>query len=146
VIISMVAEGIESPPITLNFETPLAPPQDLTIDFVSHEEVVLSWEESSSSVTKYRVRFIEKANKSLEPGFAPGLGLAPGLAPEMDRNTGDTIIEHFIEDISIRLSKLKPNTEFEVEVAAKASFILVDANEIAISIMLEFEPSKMKLH
>ena len=119
----MVAEGIESPPITLNFETPLAPPQDLTIDFVSHEEVVLSWEESSSSVTKYRVRFIEKANKSLEPGFAPGLGLAPGLAPEMDRNTGDTIIEHFIEDISIRLSKLKPNTEFEVEVAAKASLI-----------------------
>ena len=61
----MVAEGIESPPITLNFETPLAPPQDLTIDFVSHEEVVLSWEESSSSVTKYRVRFIEKANKYL---------------------------------------------------------------------------------
>ena len=77
----MLAEGIESEPLTLNFHTLLAPPQNLQIgsnvsydyiiifpiDHISNEEVVITWAESSSSINNYRLKYYEKTSNSLSP-------------------------------------------------------------------------------
>ena len=63
--------------------------------------MVLAWAESSSSINNYRLKYYEKTRNS--------------LSPESTTNVN----ERFISDESIRLSDLKANTEYEIELSAK---------------------------
>ena len=69
------------------------------MEFVGNEMAIITWEESSASVSQYRVQYAEKTISA--------------LSPEAYQKSWSTM--YVSGELTTRLSDLKPNTEYEVE-------------------------------
>ena len=110
VLISMIADGIKSEPVWVHFQTLLAPPQDLRVDFIGNEMAIITWEESSASVNEYRVQYAERTISTLSP------------SPEAYQHSW--IVIYVSGELTARLPDLKPNTEYEVEGILDVHYLL----------------------
>ena len=99
-------------PQTVTFHTRLGPPRHLSVEYVTNNEVQLTWEEASSTVQNYRVRYF----KDSLLGFAP---VVPGFAEE---NFDEETQEVHVSGLTATISGLESDTSYSIEVSAKQNY------------------------
>lgn len=105
VLIAAVVGDNSFPPSITKFHTGLGPPRNITVQYVTNDETLISWEEASASVQDYRIKYCKKIVDFLSPNF--------------DRQG---VSELFVTGLSATVSGLEADSSYEFEISAKQNF------------------------
>ena len=96
-----IVEGGRSEPSKLTFHTGLGPPRNVSVPYTSNNEVIITWEEASASVSDYRIQYWKEDIQSFSPEF-----------------NSHEVKEVFINGLSATVSGLEPDSDYHFQVSA----------------------------